>query len=302
LGLFYLPAGDGRAQHEVMEGNGRGIVVGYDGSDFAMQALDWAMDEAEFRDAAITVCHAWRSPYGEADEEARKSLHHAAEHVLWHGAECARQCTSGVRVREDLFEGRASERLIALSANAELVVVGTRALGGLVRRVTGSVAGEVATHAACPVIVVRGAGALPHREHPGPIVVGVGGDDAHVLEFAYREASLRGLPLVAVHAWHFPAAAWSTGMAPLVMSDVPGREAAETLEAAVEPWRQRFPEVETRLEPREGSVRGVLVEVGSGATMLVLGATRTSGVLGRLGSVTQPVLDSASCPVAIVHS
>ncbi|WP_353051477.1 universal stress protein, partial [Herbidospora sp. NBRC 101105] len=36
-----------------------GVVVGYDGSDFAMQALDWAMDEAEMRKLPLTVAHAW---------------------------------------------------------------------------------------------------------------------------------------------------------------------------------------------------------------------------------------------------
>ncbi|MFI7029841.1 universal stress protein [Microbispora rosea] len=278
-----------------------GVVVGYDGSDFAMQALDWAMDEAEFRDSPITVCHAWQSPYGDGDQDARTSLQHAAEHVLWHGAECARQCTSGVRVREDLFEGPASDRLVALSETADLVVVGSRGLSGAARRVMGSVAGHVATHALCPVVVVRGTGPLPHRRHPGPVVAGVGGGDDHVLAFAYHEAALRGLPLVAVHAWRYPAAAWSAGMAPMVMSDVPGREAVEALEAAVEPWRVRYPDVRTLLKPVEGPVLDGLAGASPGATMLVVGATRARGVLGRLGSVTRPLIDAVTCPVAVVH-
>ncbi|WP_169946154.1 universal stress protein [Microbispora sp. H11081] len=284
----------------------RGIVVGYDGSDFAMQALDWAMDEAEYRDTPITVSHAWRTPYGEADEEARKSLHHAAEHVLWHGAECARQCTSGVTVREDLFEGSPCDRLVALSETAELVVVGSRGLSSAarraMRRVAGSVAGHVATHALCPVIVVRGAGALPHRRHPGPIVVGVGGGDDHVLDFAYREAALRALSLIAVHAWHYPSAAWGAGMAPMVMSEVPGRDAVEALESAVASWRARYPDVHTLLQPVEGAVLDVLTGASPGATMLVVGATRSRGVLGRLGSVTRPLIDAVTCPVAVVHA
>ncbi|MBO4275800.1 universal stress protein [Microbispora triticiradicis] len=283
------------------EETGRGIVVGYDGSDFAMQALDWAMDEAEFRRAPITVCHAWRSPYTPGDEEARKSLHHAAEHVLWHGAECARQCTSGVRVREDLFEGQATERLVALSATAGLVVVGSRGLSGSARRVMGSVAGHVATYAHCPVIVVRGVGSLPHPRHPGPIVAGVGGGDDHVLAFAYREAALRGLSVIAVRAMRHPAAVWSAGMAPMVMSDVPGRETVELLEAAVRPWRERYPHVETALQPVSGPVLDVLADASSGATMLVVGATREKGALARLGSVTRALIDAVTCPVAVVH-
>lgn len=91
-------------------GHGRGVVVGYDGSDFAMQALDWAMDEAELRGQPLLVCHAWEWPYGEGDEEAKNSLRHAAEHVAWHGAECARACMSGPEVDTDLYEGPACTR------------------------------------------------------------------------------------------------------------------------------------------------------------------------------------------------
>ncbi|GAA0398187.1 universal stress protein [Microbispora corallina] len=301
MGLAALPDLAAAAQHEGMEPNGPGIVAGYDGSDFAMQALDWAMDEAEFRGVPITVCHAWSSPYGEGEEEARASLRHAAEHVLWHGAECVRQCTSGVGVREDLYEGPAGERLVELSAGADLVVVGTRAPAGLARRVLGSVAGHVVAHAVCPVIVVRGAGALPHRASPGPVVVGVGGGDPHVIEFAFREAAVRALPLVAVQAWSLPTAVWGAGMAPLVMSEAPGAEATGALEAAVEPCRRRFPQVEVRLDLVEGPARDVLVRAAAGATLLVVGATRSPGLLGRLGSVTRPVLGSALCPVAVVH-
>ncbi|MGW0486044.1 universal stress protein [Nonomuraea sp. NPDC003214] len=171
------------------------IVLGYDGSDFSMQALDWAMDEAELRELPLTVSHAWQWPYGEAEEEAKAHLRKAAEHVLWHGAECARQTSSGVRVETDLHEGPAAERLVELSQDATLVVVGSRGLSALPRAVVGSVAGYVATHARCPVIVVRGPGPLPAATHPGPIVVPEREPDASVLEFAFDEATLRQLPL-----------------------------------------------------------------------------------------------------------
>ena len=41
-----------------------GVVVGYDGSEFAVRALDWALEEAELRGLPLTVCHAWRPPRG----------------------------------------------------------------------------------------------------------------------------------------------------------------------------------------------------------------------------------------------
>ncbi|MER7367552.1 universal stress protein [Nonomuraea wenchangensis] len=180
------------------------IVLGYDGSAFSMQALDWALDEAELRGLSLTVAHAWQWPYGEAPEEARSHLRKAAEHVLWHGADCARHTSSGLTVETDLHEGPAAERLVELSHEAALVVVGSRGLSALPRAVVGSVAGYVATHAHCPVIVVRGPGPLPAASQPGPVVVADRDPDAALLDFAFEEAALRRVPLATsadVTAW-----------------------------------------------------------------------------------------------------
>lgn len=173
------------------------IVLGYDGSDFSMQALDWALDEAELRRLPLTLVHAWQWPYGDADEEVKAHLRKAADHVLWHGAECARSTSSGVRVETDLYEGPAARRLVELSAGATLLVVGSRGLSSLPRAVVGSVAGYAAAHADCPVIVVRGPGPLPKATRPGPVVLAEKEPDAAAVEFAFAEAAMRGLPLAA---------------------------------------------------------------------------------------------------------
>ncbi|MEO3873848.1 universal stress protein [Nonomuraea sp. B12E4] len=98
------------------------------------------------------MCHTWQRPYGEGDPTARESLRRAAEHVLWHGADCARASSPGLDVRPDLYEGSATERLEALSADAGLLVVGSRGLGAVAEAVVGSVATHAVAHARCPVI------------------------------------------------------------------------------------------------------------------------------------------------------
>jgi len=278
------------------------IVVGYDGSDYSMQALDWAMDEAEYRRAPLLVAHAWQWPYGPGgDGLAHDSLRHAADHVLWHGAECARNRSTGLTVHSDLFEGPPAHRLIELSRTADLVVLGSGGLRALVRTMIGSVADRVVTEAHSPVIVVRGAGSLPHRPDPRPIVAAIGGRDDHaqdsVLEFAYREASMRGLPLVAAQAWQYPVGAWSPGTS-LIQPDPMGEE---ILGPVTEPWQAKYPEVETLHSLEEGPVPDVLARLSATATMLVIGASRASGPLARIGSVTRPVLHHATCPVAVVR-
>ncbi|MER7506084.1 universal stress protein [Nonomuraea pusilla] len=181
------------------------IVLGYDGSDFSVQALDWALDEAELRRLPLVVAHAWQWPYGDAADEDKAHLRKAAEHVLWHGAECARSTGAGVQVTTDLYEGPAARRLVELSADAALVVVGSRGLSELPRRVLGSVAGYVAANARCPVIVVRGPGPLPAPVNPGPVVIAEEEPDDAVLGFAFGEAAMRQLTVAAADPGRIPA-------------------------------------------------------------------------------------------------
>lgn len=274
-----------------------GVVIGYDGSDHSMQALDWAMDEAEFRRLPLTICHAWQWPYRDGDQAARDSLHRAAEHVLWHGADCARASSGRLDVRPDLYEGSAPERLEELSAAAELLVVGSRGLGTVARAITGSVASHTVTHARCPVIVVRGRGPLPRRPDPGPIVAGLADDDKAdvVLGFAWGEAAMRGLPLLVIHAWHQPPVAWG-GMTFPALDPLAVQKAAENwLAQALMPWREKAPKVtiEARIpQSRAGEALAAVTD----ATLVVVGSSH-----GRFGSVTAALLRHAPCPVAIVR-
>ncbi|SDL73923.1 universal stress protein [Nonomuraea jiangxiensis] len=274
-----------------------GVVIGYDGSDHSMQALDWAMDEAELRTLPLTVCHAWHWPYGEGDQAARDSLQRAAEHVLWHGTDCARASAPGLDVRADLYEGSAAGRLEELSADAELLVVGSRGPGAVARTLTGSVASHAVAHARCPVIVVRGRGSLPRRPHPGPIVAGIADDDKAdaVLGFACAEAAMRRLPLIVVHAWHPPPVAWG-GVTLPALDPLAVRNAAEDwLTRVLLPWREQNPELAIEARTPHSRAGEALAEVAD-ATLIVVGSPR-----GRFGSVTATLLRHSPCPVAIVR-
>ncbi|MFI7643638.1 universal stress protein [Nonomuraea sp. NPDC049400] len=263
-----------------------GVVIGYDGTDHSMQALDWAMDEAEFRKLPLTVCHAWQWPYGDADQTGRDSLRRAAEHVLWHGADCARTSSPGLDVRPDLYEGSATGRLEELSAEAELVVVGSRGLGAVARAIVGSVAAHTVAHARCPVIVVRGKGSLPRSPHPGPIVAGLADDDKvdAVLGFAFTEAAMRHLPLLVVHAWQ-----------PSLDPPAVQNATENWLARALMPWREKDPTVRIETHTPRSRVGEALASIAD-ATLVVVGSSH-----GWFGSVTAAMLGHAPCPVAIVR-
>lgn len=277
------------------------IIVGYDGSDFSMQALDWAMDECELRKLPLTVSHAWRWPYGEAPEEAKLHLRKAAEHVLYHGADCARSCTTITDVTSDLFEGSAGERLVELSAGADLVVIGSRGLGALARSVVGSVTAYVAAHAHAPVVIVRGAGPIPVPADPGPVVLGLSpATPDEALEFAFGEAALRQLPLVVTHAVHLQAMAWAAAMVPVTDVEALLRAGQEGMRERLAPWCERYPEVRT--EPRAviATAKEALRAASAAASLVVVGADRDRHRSGHLGAVVRAMAESSACPVAVV--
>ncbi|MFO7252206.1 MAG: universal stress protein [Actinomycetes bacterium] len=268
-----------------------GVVVGYDGSEFAVRALDWALEEAELRGLPLTVCHAWRPPRG-ADLGTMAALRRAAERVVRQGAEPA--LARGLPVDVDLHEGSAADRLIELSAAAELVVVGSCRPDATRGVSVGAVRRAVAGHARCPVIMVRDPGRA-HRQ--GPIAVGVNGngDIDVVLGFACQEAVARRLPLVVVHAWQH-----QTGHARAVMPLDPvavRARAEERMTRVLGPWRTRYPNLLIEVSAAEGPARQELLEAALDATLVVVGAPEA-----RCGSMTVFMLDHAPCPVAIVRT
>ena len=135
------------------------------------------------------------------------------------------------------------------------------------------------------------------------IVVGVDGSDhaQRALQWAATEARLRGTALVAVHAWHIPATAYSTFTVPLVDSDALQRAAEDTLRAATEAVAARETGVVLERRVVEGPAAQALLTEADDAALLVVGSRGHGGFAGLLlGSVSQQVVHHARCPVVIV--
>ena len=138
-----------------------GIVVGVDGSGHSQRALEWAMHEAALRHAPLsilTVHPAIVGYYGgvvtspqdlELTEEIRAAVKAEADKVLAaldgpHPESVAVRAVHGFPVTE----------LVDASKEADLVVLGSRGMGGFTRLMLGSTAGQVVQHAYCPVLIV----------------------------------------------------------------------------------------------------------------------------------------------------
>ncbi|ROT27250.1 universal stress protein [Micromonospora sp. HM5-17] len=287
------------------------VIVGVDGSEGSLRAVDWAAEEARLRGAPLRVVHAFiwpllGVPLGPAPMAPPEAgLRNEAQRILESAADRARRAAPGVTVSTDLPARVPAAALIEASHGADLVVVGSRGLGGFSGLLLGSVGAQVTAHAACPVVVVRGG---DHRRSPGPVpgevLVGVDGSESSRLAvgFAFAYASRRGLGVAAVHAGR-PGRPGGPGVTRPGAGDADLAEAeARLLTEALAGWRERYPDVPVRSAVVAGRPAEVLVRQASGADLLVVGARGRGGFADLLlGSVSQAALYHAPVPVAVVR-
>lgn len=127
------------------------IVVGVDGSKGSTRALRWALDEGRLRGDAVRVVHAFHRETFEDNE----TLAQQAAAVLDEALSDAGDKRQDVTVRtEAIRDRRPAHALVELSADADLLVVGSRGLGGFSGLLLGSVGQQVVHHARCPVVVI----------------------------------------------------------------------------------------------------------------------------------------------------
>jgi nucleotide-binding universal stress UspA family protein len=135
------------------------VVVGVDGSESSQQALQWAMRYAAATGATVTAMRAWQVPPFHAAAVPllpSDAFAEAEQAVLDTAVERAEAAVAGVQVERRIVSGPPAKVLIDQSASADLLVVGSRGLGGFTGSLLGSVSQYCVQHAVCPVVVVRG--------------------------------------------------------------------------------------------------------------------------------------------------
>ncbi|MGO8864521.1 MAG: universal stress protein [Acidimicrobiales bacterium] len=128
------------------------VVVGIDGSEGGRRALEWAAAEAG-RTGAVLEAHASYGPgyvfitTNEVHESLQQLIDEAADRVA--------QIAPGLTFKGLTHEDSAAKVLIEASEGADLLVVGSRGLGGFSGLLLGSVSHQCSLHAHCPVVIVR---------------------------------------------------------------------------------------------------------------------------------------------------
>ncbi|MFI2200481.1 universal stress protein [Streptomyces sp. NPDC020192] len=282
------------------------IVVGVDGSEPSLRAVDWAADEAGLRGAPLRLVYAslWDRYEGAliAQELGKPVEEVMARDVVGTARERAERRRPGVEVTTDVLPEEPEYGLVRESRTARAVVLGCRGRSGITEALLGSVGVTVAGHAHCPVIVLRGSHDNQARTGTrGRIVLGVAEKPAGTaaVRFATEEAVLRGVPLEAVRAWRRPAHA-APGH-PLLAGEPAHLHEQEAAVAAEEALRDAPGGLEVHCRTVEGHARDALIAASCEADLLVVGARRRHGHFGlQLGRVAHGVLHHAACPVAVV--
>ena len=137
------------------------VVVGIDGSDGGQRAIRFALNEARLRHVPLHVVMAYDLPWqtynavpGLDVEQLMTDLREDAQRRLRDAVEAVSGESSGVQVTSEAIEGGPAQVLVARSAAAALLVVGSRGLGGFRGLLLGSVGHQCAQHARCPVVIV----------------------------------------------------------------------------------------------------------------------------------------------------
>ncbi len=285
--------------------NARMIVVGVDGSEASLVATDWAAREAYRRNAALRVVLAyhWTRPgnqiiaNGSAEEVARRN----AEKLVAIATDRARATAPRLAVTGEAIRGEPAQTLIDAASRASLLVVGSRGHGGFTSLLLGSVSLRVATHAKCPVVVVRGR----VDAHDGPVVVGVDGSAGHehTLETAFEAAAARNVPLIAVRTYELPMVWGVYAVSPAFLDPAEVETQERTmLTEDLAAWRDKYPNVAVEMLVVKGSAAGILVGESQTAQLVVVGTRGHGGFSGLLlGSVGQQLLHHANSPVLVVR-
>lgn len=262
------------------------VVVAVDGSDHALRAVRWAAEQASLEHRRLTVVSVGDKPDNLIDDTVSATrLRHP-----------------DLAVEGSAASGDPRQVLIDASAHAHMLVVGSRGRGAVRSMLLGSVSTTVSAHAACPVIICR-----PTADGDARAGVVVGADatpeSLPVIEFAYRQASLRELPLTVLHSfWDAAAAVAQYHEARGEKVDEPDLEDLRaTLSESVAGLAEMYPDVPVTLTLKHGFADETLSPRHGGWHMIVVGRHPMTS-LGRLltGSIAASVIERAHATVAVV--
>jgi nucleotide-binding universal stress UspA family protein len=266
------------------------VVVGIDGSQAAIQAAEWAVDEAVSREIPLRLVEiipeqAEPAPFASVGN-VRMELEYG-ETALRIASAAVEATGKPAKVETAILQGAPAATLIAESRNAAMICLGSVGIGRFARAFLGSTATELAEAAHCPVAIIRS----QHRQSkPGSplIVVAINDspDNEDVVEQAMKEAQLRHAPVLAL------------GVSQKDTGDMPSDE----LDRRVQCWGQRHPDIKIYAGATRTEIADFLAVLDRKIQLAVIGSGDADQVAHLVGPHRHPILGHAECSVLIVRS
>lgn len=277
------------------------ILVGIDGSAVGGIAADWAAARARDLGLQLNLVHAVPEPWAFPERARHESATAQAKDLLKGEAARIVAMIPSLDVVTTLGSGEPAETMRRLSADAEMLVVGTDRRPDNHGEAFGSVSFQVAIISQCAVAVVPASSA---PESSG-VVVGVDGssDSDLAVERAASEARRMGQELVLVHASGEAGPAPSLSTGPVHgESPEPERVGRVLLSASVEGLAGRYPGLVVReILDLQRAPADALLDASAHARLLVIGCKGRGGARVLVGSVAQHVLLNVQCPTLITR-
>lgn len=253
----------------------KSVVVGVNGSQAAVNAAKWAIDEALSRQMPLRLAYVITGSKGRAGsaeasdwdlERAEMVLSQAESAVL---SEAQAQ-GKPVEIETAILSGDPAQALVEASQDAALVCVGTSRRGWAADGLLGPTAAALVTHARCPVAVIRtDPDGSPTRVGVIAVVLNDDPDNDEVVRLAMEEGRRR-------HA------------------------IVRQIDRRLDSWVRRYPDVPVQIVASGTGARAD--ENHSRAIDLaVVGESEAAGLPGLATPNCHPILGYPNCSVLLVR-
>lgn len=263
------------------------VVVGIDGSQAAITAALWAVDEALSRGVPLRLLAVIKTTHPSPDDYQRDLQH--AEAALREAQAAVEAGGKSVKIETDIPRGPAGAVLVEASRDAEMVCVGSVGIGRYARSILGSTATELAEEAHCPVAVIRPQTGQPSADVNWIVVQMCAApdnpDNDAVLEHAAREATLRRAPILAL------------GGRPEDLAEVPH----DGFDRRIADWQQRHPDVHVYPITTKAAIAGFLKDNDERVQLSVISGAEAGQLAQIIGPYGDPIFRHAHCSALVVR-
>ena len=267
----------------------KSIVVGVDGSQAAIRAARWAVDEAAGTDIPLRLLYVTKANPSASPDQARAALM-AAEEVVHDAYLAIDEMGKPLKVETEVIDGHPVPALIAASRSTTFLCVGDTGAAQHPNAWLGSTAKELAQTGHCSVAIVRGDRHDPGAMGGGWIVafVNESPDGIDVLEMAIHEARHRRAELRVLTA------------AQSRSGDIQKDRGPVTGDSHMKRCMDNYPEVEIDTVVLEGSFLDYLVEHAASIQLVMVGAAGTGEVQQLLGAAGALALRDSDFSLLVV--